>query len=177
MGGSTASAGKTMRTSSRAHQNAPRSHWINCWAYGTGCEPNSSCLKPTGLHMRPGRDLFESRLPAASSSLSADRGFSRELDIDYATGIVAFKPGHIPLAGQSVAAVFEFDTPVRFDTDELEVNFRVPPRRNSEHCPRRGETMEELPTGMAEHLAPRHDAVLVLAVDAARRRDSRFHRS
>ena len=35
-----------------------------------------------------------------------------------------FKPAHIPLAGQSVAAGFEFDVPVRFDTDKLEVNLQ-----------------------------------------------------
>jgi uncharacterized protein (TIGR02217 family) len=41
---------------------------------------------------------------------------------DAATGIVTFLPGHIPAAGASVTAGFEFDVPVRFDTDKLEIN-------------------------------------------------------
>jgi uncharacterized protein (TIGR02217 family) len=35
---------------------------------------------------------------------------------------VTFLAGHIPIAGQIVTAGFEFDVPVRFDTDKLEVN-------------------------------------------------------
>ncbi len=42
--------------------------------------------------------------------------------IDYATGIVTFLPGKEPLAGTSVTAGFEFDVPVRFDSDKLEVS-------------------------------------------------------
>jgi uncharacterized protein (TIGR02217 family) len=42
--------------------------------------------------------------------------------VDHATGIVTFLPGHIPANGQPVTAGFEFDVPVRFDTDRLEIN-------------------------------------------------------
>ncbi|PPC99832.1 MAG: glycoside hydrolase family 24 [Hyphomicrobium sp.] len=38
------------------------------------------------------------------------------------TGEVTFLPGHVPGAGQIVSAGFEFDVPVRFDSDKLEVN-------------------------------------------------------
>lgn len=41
---------------------------------------------------------------------------------DAATGLVVFQPGHVPAAGQVITAGFEFDVPVRFDTDRLEVN-------------------------------------------------------
>lgn len=41
---------------------------------------------------------------------------------DYATGVVTFAAGHIPAAGQSVTAGFEFDVPVRFDADRIEVS-------------------------------------------------------
>jgi uncharacterized protein (TIGR02217 family) len=41
---------------------------------------------------------------------------------DGSTGIVTFLAGSIPPAGQSVTAGFEFDVPVRFDTDKLEIN-------------------------------------------------------
>ncbi|MEI9900817.1 MAG: DUF2460 domain-containing protein [Hyphomicrobium sp.] len=42
--------------------------------------------------------------------------------VDAATGIVVFQPGHIPAEGAAVSAGYEFDVPVRFDTDKLEVN-------------------------------------------------------
>lgn len=42
--------------------------------------------------------------------------------VDYATGIVTFGGGHIPTGGQAVTAGFEFDVPVRFDTDSLSVS-------------------------------------------------------
>ena len=43
-------------------------------------------------------------------------------DVDLATGIVVFRPGHVPASGAAVTAGFEFDVPVRFDSDRLEVN-------------------------------------------------------
>lgn len=41
---------------------------------------------------------------------------------DPATGIVTFAPGHVPEDGAIVTAGFEFDVPVRFGTDSIEVN-------------------------------------------------------
>ena len=40
------------------------------------------------------------------------------------TGLVFFLAGHIPAAGRLVTAGFEFDVPVRFDTDKLEINIQ-----------------------------------------------------
>jgi uncharacterized protein (TIGR02217 family) len=42
--------------------------------------------------------------------------------LDAATGLVTFAGGHIPAAGAAVTACFEFDVPVRFDTDRLDIN-------------------------------------------------------
>ncbi len=42
--------------------------------------------------------------------------------IDATTGLVTFTPGHVPPTGSRVTAGFEFDVPVRFDTDYLEVD-------------------------------------------------------
>lgn len=42
--------------------------------------------------------------------------------LDPASGIVTFLGGNIPAPGASVTAGFEFDVPVRFDTDKLDVN-------------------------------------------------------
>ena len=44
--------------------------------------------------------------------------------VDHATGVVTFTPGHIPAPGAVVTAGFEFDVPVRFDTDRLEINIQ-----------------------------------------------------
>jgi uncharacterized protein (TIGR02217 family) len=42
--------------------------------------------------------------------------------LDYGTGIVTFDAGSTPGVGAAVTAGFEFDVPVRFDTDRLTVN-------------------------------------------------------
>ena len=42
--------------------------------------------------------------------------------LDVTTGIVAFLEGHVPAAGAIITAGFEFDTPVRFDSDYLEIS-------------------------------------------------------
>jgi uncharacterized protein (TIGR02217 family) len=44
--------------------------------------------------------------------------------VDATTGIVTFAAGHIPVAGAQVSAGYEFDVPVRFDTDKLEINLQ-----------------------------------------------------
>lgn len=41
---------------------------------------------------------------------------------DVSTGVVTFLAGHIPAPGLTVTAGFEFDVPVRFDSDKLEVS-------------------------------------------------------
>lgn len=42
--------------------------------------------------------------------------------VDPSSGIVTFLSGHVPGPGARVTAGFEFDVPVRFDTDTLEVS-------------------------------------------------------
>lgn len=49
-------------------------------------------------------------------------GEETDFTIDTATGFVIFLPGHVPAGGAVVTAGFEFDVPVRFDTDRLEIN-------------------------------------------------------
>jgi uncharacterized protein (TIGR02217 family) len=58
------------------------------------------------------------RMAVAGTERTAGTDFA----VDAATGIVTFLSGHIPTSGQSVTAGFEFDVPVRFDTDKLEIN-------------------------------------------------------
>ena len=44
--------------------------------------------------------------------------------VDAATGVVTFLAGHIPPAGAAISAGFEFDVPVRFDTDKLDISIQ-----------------------------------------------------
>lgn len=45
-----------------------------------------------------------------------------DFSCDTTTGIVTFKPGKIPAVGTLIQAGFEFDVPVRFDTDRIDIN-------------------------------------------------------
>ena len=64
--------------------------------------------------------------PVAGTVLVAVDGVAKtvgtQVTVSTTTGVLTFQPGHVPLAGQSVTAGFEFDVPVRFDTDKLDVN-------------------------------------------------------
>ena len=42
--------------------------------------------------------------------------------VDLTTGLVTFAAGHIPPSAAVVSAGFEFDVPVRFDTDKIKIN-------------------------------------------------------
>jgi uncharacterized protein (TIGR02217 family) len=44
--------------------------------------------------------------------------------VDHATGAITFLAGHIPAASAAITAGFEFDVPVRFDSDKLEINIQ-----------------------------------------------------
>lgn len=44
--------------------------------------------------------------------------------VDPTTGLLTFAPEHIPAEGAVITAGFEFDVPVRFDTDKLEVSLQ-----------------------------------------------------
>ena len=44
--------------------------------------------------------------------------------LDAATGLVTFKPGFVPASGAAITAGYQFDVPVRFDSDKLEVSLQ-----------------------------------------------------
>lgn len=46
-----------------------------------------------------------------------------DFDLDATTGVVTFRAGKAPAAGAAVTAGYEFDVPVRFDADQLEIDF------------------------------------------------------
>ena len=64
-------------------------------------------------------------LPVAGTVRVAVDGVEQDPG-DYAvsttTGLVTFLPGAVPGVGASITAGFEFDVPVRFDTDRLEID-------------------------------------------------------
>jgi uncharacterized protein (TIGR02217 family) len=66
------------------------------------------------------------RKPVAGSVTVAVGGVAQsegtDFILDAATGAITFTPGHVPGVGAAVTAGFEFDVPVRFDTDKLEVS-------------------------------------------------------
>lgn len=66
--------------------------------------------------------------PVAGSVLIAVAGALQTPGVAYTldatTGLVTFLSGHIPAAAAAISAGFEFDVPVRFDTDKLEINLQ-----------------------------------------------------
>lgn len=58
---------------------------------------------------------------SGTASVWVDGVFDNNHSIDYTTGLVTFSSGHIPASGKAITATFQFDTPVRFDTDQMKV--------------------------------------------------------
>jgi len=57
-------------------------------------------------------------LVSVDGAVVADAAYS----VEVTTGIVSFAAGHVPQAGALVEAGYEFDVPVRFDIDRIDVN-------------------------------------------------------
>lgn len=93
---------------------------------GTGDGSNASfqLAKTYGSSFAPW--TREVKKPVAGSVKIAVAGALKTLGTDYAvdvtTGTVTFLSGHIPTSDAAVTAGFEFDVPVRFDTDQLTLN-------------------------------------------------------
>jgi uncharacterized protein (TIGR02217 family) len=68
------------------------------------------------------------RKPVAGSVRIAVAGVAKtegaQFTVDHALGAVTFLAGNIPAIGAAITAGFEFDVPVRFDTDRIEVNLQ-----------------------------------------------------
>jgi uncharacterized protein (TIGR02217 family) len=68
------------------------------------------------LIARPVLDTLSVGVDGAEKASPADWSF------DFATGDVVFTPDSVPGAGEEVTAGYEFDVPVRFDTERLSVS-------------------------------------------------------
>lgn len=92
---------------------------------GDGAEDTFYLLKTYGISHAPWTRYVTK--PVDGTVLVAVAGSLQTEDTDYlldtTTGILTFIAGHLPGVGESVTAGFEFDVPVRFDTDHLEVTY------------------------------------------------------
>lgn len=91
---------------------------------GTGAQPTFQLQKVYGSAHAPWTRTIKK--PVAGTVKVAVAGVVQTSGLHFSvattTGEVTFLSGHVPGAGQIVSAGFEFDVPVRFDTDKLEVN-------------------------------------------------------
>ena len=63
---------------------------------------------------------------AGSVRVAIDGGEVTEgFSVDVTTGIVTFAVGHVPAEGTEIRAGFEYDVPVRFDTDRIEIDLEA----------------------------------------------------
>jgi uncharacterized protein (TIGR02217 family) len=93
---------------------------------GNGTASTFQLKKTYGAAYNPwSRDI---KKPVTGSVLVAVAGSTQAAGtaytVDHATGVVTFLAGHIPAASAVITAGFEFDVPVRFDTDKLEINIQ-----------------------------------------------------
>ncbi len=74
----------------------------------------------------PSRDYVRNiTAPVAGTVLVAVNGVaSLAFTLNAVTGVITFNAGNFPANGAIVTAGFEFDVPVRFDTDEITVNLK-----------------------------------------------------
>jgi uncharacterized protein (TIGR02217 family) len=90
---------------------------------GTGSQAAFQLVKH---YSAPSRDYVRViAAPVVGTVLVAVNGASTTaFTLNALTGVITFNAGSIPAAGAVVTAGFEFDVPVRFDTDEITINLR-----------------------------------------------------
>ena len=90
---------------------------------GDGTNPTFQLAKTYGGTAPYVRQITK---PVAGSALIAVDGDQKvagtHFSVNHTTGAVTFLAGHIPPDDAVVTAGFEFDVPVRFDTDRIEIN-------------------------------------------------------
>ena len=88
---------------------------------GDGVTVSFQLIKKYGTGLRNyAREILA---PVSTTVLVAVNGVPNSFfTLDAQAGMVTFTAGHIPPAGQVITAGFEFDVPVRFDTDAITIN-------------------------------------------------------
>lgn len=89
---------------------------------GDGARADFALIKTYGDAFAPYERTIA--LPKAGRLVADVGGVERTLggDFTFADGVISFLPHAVPPLGAEVRAGFEFDVPVRFDTDRLDVN-------------------------------------------------------
>lgn len=88
---------------------------------GDGTTASFQLIKKYGSGLRDYARVIAA--PVAGTVLVAVNGSaSNFFTLNLQTGILTFTAGHIPTMGQIITAGFEFDVPVRFDSDQLTIN-------------------------------------------------------
>ena len=59
---------------------------------------------------------------AGTVKIAVNGTLTTNFSVDILTGIVTFDAGSIPVLNAAITAGFEFDVPVRFDTDDIAIN-------------------------------------------------------
>lgn len=91
---------------------------------GDGATSGFQLKKIYGSSFAP-YDRFISKPVAGTVLIAIDsvpQSEGSDYSLDATIGLITFDPGNIPPNGANVTAGFEFDVPVRFDTDRLEVD-------------------------------------------------------
>ncbi len=88
---------------------------------GTGAQAAFQLVKRYGTGLRD--YLRTITKPVAGTVVVAVDGVAEtRFSVNATTGVITFDAPAIPGVGKTVTAGFEFDVPVRFDTDELRIN-------------------------------------------------------
>jgi uncharacterized protein (TIGR02217 family) len=88
---------------------------------GTGSLATFQLVKTYGAGNRAYARMVSA--PVAGTLLVAVNGVATtQFSVNATTGVVTFNVGSIPTAGAAVTAGYQFDVPVRFDTDQLSIN-------------------------------------------------------
>lgn len=93
--------------------------------HGDGARSTFQLIKTYGAAFAPWSRTI--RKPVAGSVRVAVGGVEigdEHFSVDAASGVVTIGDGHVPGDGVAVTAGFQFDVPVRFDTDRLEINLQ-----------------------------------------------------
>jgi uncharacterized protein (TIGR02217 family) len=92
---------------------------------GTGTKAAFQLIKSYGRTFAPWQRTISK--PMVGSVIVAVAGAvqpSTTFAVDAATGLITFAADHVPVASARVTAGYQFDVPVRFDTDRLDINMQ-----------------------------------------------------
>jgi uncharacterized protein (TIGR02217 family) len=95
-------------------------------ATGDGVTATFQLTKAYGTSFAPWTRTISK--PVAGTVLVAVDGVAQSATANFAldpsTGKITFLPGHLPASGAAITTGFEFDVPVRFDTDKLDISLQ-----------------------------------------------------